>query len=132
MRRDDTELEAMRAAHHVDALLFGSGRPPSDGAPPPTAAPGDDVPRNPLRIALHGQNAPLCAQYVHHLVHALPHPVTQHPGSAAFRGAMREFWQQQPVYLEATRSDVAHGVMFLARNDLLPRWVFVPEGGGMR
>jgi hypothetical protein len=97
-------------------LLGGAGEPP----------------RNALRLALHGQNAPLSAQYVHHLVHVLPRQVAQHPGSAAFRAAMREVWAAQPVYLEATRADVANGAQFLAAHDLLPEWVYLPRPGGGR
>lgn len=112
-------------------LLGGAGKPPS-GIQLSTAAAAGEPPRNALRLALHGQNAPLSAQYVHHLVHLLPRQVAQHPGSAAFRAAMREVWAAQPVYLEATRADVMHGVQFLAGHDLLPAWVYLPSPGGDR
>lgn len=119
------------AGDAVTELLYGIGEPPR-GSLPSTAAPADEPPRNALRMALHGQNAPLTAQYVHHLVHLLPRQVAQHPGSAAFRAAMREVWTGQPVYLEATRADVLHGVQFLAGRDLLPEWVYLPRLGGGR
>lgn len=119
------------AGDALSEVLYGSGEPPSGGRPS-TASADDEPPRNALRLALHGQNAPLSAQYVHHLVHLLPRQVAQHPGSAAFRAAMREVWAAQPVYLEATRADVMHGVQFLAGHDLLPEWIYPPRPGGER
>lgn len=119
------------AGDAVTELLYGNGEPPN-GNRLSTAAAAGEPPRNALRLALHGQNAPLSAQYVHHLVHLLPRQVAQHPGSATFRAAMREVWAAQPVYLEASRTDVAEGVHFLALHDLLPEWVYLPRPGGGR
>lgn len=102
--------EPQPAGLALDALL---GPPPS---------------RNNLRLAMHGQNAPLQAQFVHHLVHALPRQIAQQPGSAEFRTAMRAHCAEWPVYLEPTRSDIRHGAMFLARHNQLPDWVYYSGG----
>ncbi len=90
--------------------------------------PGPGVMPNPLRLALHGQNAPLCAQYVFMLLHALPRQVARYPRSAEFRNAARAHWATQPrYYLEATRTDVEAGLRFLAREGMLPTWVEIRE-----
>jgi hypothetical protein len=91
---------------------------------------GTRPPFNPLRLAMHGQNAPVCAQLVHLLVRELPHDVARHPGSAEFRNAARAWFATQSFYIEPTRSDYRAGVLWLARRDLLPVWVFPDDARG--
>lgn len=84
-----------------------------------------------LRMAAHGQNPPLCAQLVWYLLHSVPRRAARHPGSAMFREAMRAVLERSPLYLEPTRTDVAAGVSWLYRRDLLPEWVrWDVQGGG--
>lgn len=79
---------------------------------------------NPLRLALHGQNAPLAAQYVHDLLRNLPREIAARPDSPEFRSAMRDLWRTRDVYLEANQADIRSGVWFLDSRGLLPRWVY--------
>lgn len=83
-----------------------------------------------LRAASNGQNAPVCAQLVWHMLHTLPRGVARHPGSAAFRSAMRAHLESSTVYLEPTRTDVAAGATWLERRGLLPDWVRWGSQGG--
>lgn len=83
-----------------------------------------------LRVATNGQNPPLCAQLVWQLVHAVPRSAARHPGSAAFRTAMRQVLDQSRIYLEPTRTDVAAGATWLHRRGLLPDWVRWEGQGG--
>ena len=84
-----------------------------------------------LRVAAKGQNPPICAQLVWQMLHALPRDVARHPGSAAFRAAMRSLLEPGSVYLEPTRTDVAAGVTWLSGRGLLPVWVrWDSQGGG--
>jgi hypothetical protein len=68
-----------------------------------------------LRLALHGQNAPLSAQYAWQMLHLLPRDVAAHPGSREFRQAQRDFWDGRGIALDATRRDIEQGVTFLIR-----------------
>ncbi len=84
-----------------------------------------------LRVATAGQNPPLCAQLVWQLLHTVPRTAARNPGSRAFRDAMRGVLELDPVYLEPTRTDVAAGVTWLYRRNLLPEWVrWDVQGGG--
>lgn len=83
-----------------------------------------------LRVAANGQNPPLCAQLVWQLLHSVPRSAARHPGSAVFRAAMRSVLEQNRLYLEPTRTDVAAGVTWLHRRDLLPEWVRWDAQGG--
>lgn len=68
-----------------------------------------------LRRLLHGQNAPLTAQYTWAMLHLLPADVARHPGSSDFRHAQRHFWEGRGILLDATRRDVEQGIAFLDR-----------------
>ncbi|MFT4029656.1 MAG: hypothetical protein QM675_07255 [Protaetiibacter sp.] len=92
--------------------------------------PGSQPPFNPLRLANNGVNAPLCAQYVHMLLRELPRAVARYPRSAEFRAHAHLFWARQPVFLDATRTDVESGLAWLSRNGFLPDWVFYGDGRG--
>lgn len=76
-----------------------------------------------LRMALHGQNAPLHVQYTWAMLHLLPQPVAAHPGSREFRSAQRDFWTGRGIALDATRRDIEAGLSFLTRHGLLPTFV---------
>jgi hypothetical protein len=105
--------EPARLDELLTTIAGGSGNPPARA----------------LRLALHGQNAPLTAQLAFQLLHALPRDIAAHPGSAAFREATRTLFGGMPVYLEPTRRDNQSGVRWLLDRDLLPDWVRLsPEG----
>jgi hypothetical protein len=76
-----------------------------------------------LRHNLHGQNAPLTAQAVLALVHTLPRDLCANLASREFRNAVRAYFAEQGLYFDPTRSDIAHGAVFLKRRGLLPYWV---------
>ena len=83
-----------------------------------------------LRVAAHGQNPPVTAQIVHALILTLPRDAAQTPGSREFRTAARDALASRGIPFEPTRLDVRNGVAWLARNGLLPRWVFTAEDFG--
>lgn len=76
-----------------------------------------------LRLALHGQNAPLHVQYTWAMLHLLPTSTAAHPGSREFRSAQRDFWIGRGIALDATRRDIETGLSFLTRHGLLPTFV---------
>ncbi len=80
-------------------------------------------PVNLLRQANGGTNAPLTAQYVYLLLHALPKHVARYPRGSEFRRAAAALMASQPLSFVATRTDIETGLLWLKRNALLPPWV---------
>jgi len=83
-----------------------------------------------LRVASHGQNAPVVAQLAYALIRLMPREAAQSPGSREFRQAARDALAARRIPFEPTRLDVRNGVAWLARNGLLPSWVYTAESFG--
>lgn len=76
-----------------------------------------------LRLALGGQNPPTHVALVWQLLHVVPRHAARQPGSAAWRGAVRDVMRDAPVYVVPTRPETSAAVAFLHQRALLPGWV---------